>query len=189
VLVLSEPLTLRLVLAAATILGGIALAITGRKKNLRLQKMDLNKILSVTFSGLRSEEESAVKDLIDACQLPTQDLAGEMLRHFLVARKGDRVVGVIGLEICGQHALLRSLAVAEDFRCQGIAARLTTFIARYAVSHGIQKIYLLTMTAKDFFAKQGYVELDRSQAPADIQATREFKDLCPDTAVCMYRAL
>jgi amino-acid N-acetyltransferase len=81
------------------------------------------------------------------------------------------------------------IAQVENFRCQGIAARLTNFIARYAVSHGIQKIYLLTMTAKDFFAKQGYLELDRSQAPAGIQATREFKDLCPDTAVCMCREL
>jgi amino-acid N-acetyltransferase len=151
--------------------------------------MDLNKILSVTFSGVRPEEELAVKELIDACQLTTEDLSVEMMRNFLVARKGDRVVGVIGLEICGQHALLRSLAVAENFRCQGIAARLTNFIARYAVSHGIQKIYLLTVTAKDFFAKQGYLELDRSQAPAGIQATREFKDLCPDTAVCMCREL
>jgi amino-acid N-acetyltransferase len=151
--------------------------------------MDLNRILAVTFSGLRPEEESAVKDLIDACQLSTQDLTSEMLRNFIVARKGDRVVGVIGLEICGQHALLRSLAVAENFRRQGIAARLTNFIARYAVSHGIQKIYLLTMTAKDFFAKQGYLESDRSQAPAGIQDTREFKDLCPDIAVCMVREL
>jgi amino-acid N-acetyltransferase len=151
--------------------------------------MDLNKILAVTFSGLRPEEELAVKELIDACQLTTEDLSVEMMRNFLVARKGDRVVGVIGLEICGQHALLRTLAVAENFRCQGIAARLANFIARYAVSHGIQKIYLLTVTAKDFFAKQGYLELDRSQAPAGIQATREFKDLCPDTAVCMCREL
>ena len=151
--------------------------------------MDLNKILAVTFSGLRPEEELAAKELIDACKLTTEDLSAEMMRNFLVARKGDRVVGVIGLEICGQHALLRSLAVAEDFRRQRIAARLTNFIARYAVSHGIQKIYLLTMTAKDFFAKQGYLELDRDQAPEGIQATREFKDLCPDTAVCMYREL
>lgn len=151
--------------------------------------MDLNKILAVTFSGMRPEEESAVKDLIRTCHLTTQDLTPEMLRHFIVARKGDRVIGVIGLEFCGQDALLRSLAVAEDFRRQGIAARLTTFISRYAVSHGIGTIYLLTMTAKAFFAKQGYRETDRSQAPAGIQATREFKDLCPDTAVCMCRVL
>jgi amino-acid N-acetyltransferase len=86
--------------------------------------MDLNKILAITFSGMRSGEESAVIDLLSACQLPTQDLTPGMLRHFLVARQGDRVIGVIGLEICGQDGLLRSLAVAQDFRRQGIAARL-----------------------------------------------------------------
>jgi amino-acid N-acetyltransferase len=151
--------------------------------------MDLNKILSITFSGMRPEEGPAVIELINACQLPTLDLTPEILSHFIVARKGDRVIGVIGLELCGQHALLRSLAVAEDFRRQGIAARLTAFIARYAVSYGIGTIYLLTMTAKAFFAKQGYLETDRSQAPGGIRATQEFKNLCPDTAVCMCREL
>ena len=151
--------------------------------------MDLNNILAVTFSGMRPEEESAAKDLIHACQLPTHDLTAEMLRNFIVARKGDRVIGVIGLELYGQDCLLRSLAVDEDFRQQGIAARLTAFIARYAASHGVGTIYLLTMTAKAFFAKQGYQETDRSQAPPDIRTTREFQELCPDTATCMYRKL
>lgn len=152
--------------------------------------MDLDKILSITFSGVRPEEESAVKDLIGSCQLPTQDLTSDMLRNFLVARKGERVIGVIGLEICGQHdALLRSLAVTEEFRHQGIAGRLTDFIARYAASNGIRNIYLLTMSARDFFAKQGFLEMARNQLPPDIQATREFKELCPDTAVCMFRSL
>jgi amino-acid N-acetyltransferase len=151
--------------------------------------MDLNKILATTFSGMRPEEESAVIDLLSACQLPTQDLTPEMLRHFLVARKGDRVIGVIGLETCGQDGLLRSLAVAEDFRRQGIAARLVNFIARYAASHGIKKIYLLTMTAEAFFSEQGYRPMNRLQAPAGIQATREFHTLCPETAVCMCREI
>lgn len=152
--------------------------------------MDLNKILAVTFSGVRSDEEPAVKELLAASQLPTEDLTTEILRHFLVARKGDRVVGVIGLEICSpQDALLRSLAVADDFRHQGIAGRLTDFIASYAISNGIQKIYLLTIGARDFFARQGYREMERAHAPSAIQNTREFRELCPDTAVCMYREL
>lgn len=151
--------------------------------------MDLNKILAITFGGMRPEEESAVIDLLGACQLPTQDLTPERLRHFLVARKGDRVIGVIGLEICGRDGLLRSLAVAEDFRRQGIAARLVDYIARYAANRDIKRIYLLTKTAEAFFSKQGYRPMSRLKAPAGIQATREFNTLCPETAVCMCREI
>lgn len=151
--------------------------------------IDLDKILAITFSGMRSEEESAVKDLLETCRLPSRDLTAEMLRHFLVARKGERVIGVIGLEIHGQNALLRSLAVAEGFRRQRIAARLTDYIIRYAHSHDINTIYLLTTSARDFFRKKGFREMNRSQAPADILETREFKELCPDTAVCMFREI
>ena len=149
--------------------------------------MDVEKILAITFSGMRPEEAPAAKKLLTACRLPREDLTEDMLRNFLVARKGERLIGVIGLEICGPDALLRSLAVDEAFRRQGIAARLTEFIARYATGLGIKDIYLLTTTAEAFFAAHGYRSIDRSLVPESILAAREFSELCPATAVCMYR--
>ncbi len=151
--------------------------------------MDLEKILTVTVSGTRSEEEAAVKRLLTDCQLHTADLTFEKLRHFIVARKGDAVVGTVGLELCQPHALLRSLAVSSDHRGQGIGAQLIGAVERYARMMGVTTLYLLTMTAEGFFKRCEFRETGRSDAPAALQATGEFKTLCPDTAVCMCKQI
>lgn len=149
--------------------------------------MDIDKILVVTFSGVRPAEEEAVKTLIAACDLHTDDLSIEKLRHFVVARKGDAIIGVVGLELFPPHALLRSLAVAEAYRGQGIAAQLVEAAERYARSVGVESLYLLTLTAENLFRKCGYIELRRASAPDAIQATGEFNSLCPESAVCMHK--
>ncbi len=43
------------------------------------------------------------------------------LDHFLILRVDDRLAGVVGLEIFGKFALLRSLAVTHSNRAKGVA--------------------------------------------------------------------
>lgn len=151
--------------------------------------MDLDKILTVTLSGVRPEEETAVKSLIADCNLPSSDLTSEKLRHFLVARKGDAVVGAVGLEIVQPYALLRSLAVDEAYRGQGIAVQLTEAVERFARTMGVTTLYLLTLTAEELFSQCKFLKTSRDEAPESLQAMDEFKTLCPDTAVCMQKQL
>jgi amino-acid N-acetyltransferase len=151
--------------------------------------MDLNGILGVTVSGVREEERPAVMDLIGACGLHTEDLTDEMLRDFLVARKGGDLAGVIGLEICGSDALLRSLAVSEKHRGQGVGRKLADSVEKIARSCGVRTLYLLTLTAEDFLTRRGYEKIDRDRAPEKILATAEFSRFCPSSAVCMRKAI
>ena len=151
--------------------------------------MDVDKILAITLSGVRPGEDTAVLELIAGCNLTIEDLSREKMRHFLLARKGDRIVGVVGLEIAAHEALLRSLAVHDSFRHQGIASRLIGAIEGHAADIGVQALYLLTQSAADFFAKLNYAITDRTAAPPAIQGMEEFKRLCPDTAVCMFKSL
>lgn len=151
--------------------------------------MDLENILAITVSGVRPEEETAVKELLSDCQLHTADLNSEKMRHFIVARKGDTVVGTIGLELSPPHALLRSLAVGQDHRRRGIGAQLIASAERHARMMGVATLYLLTMTAADFFGRCDFRETGRHDAPASLQATDEFKSVCPDTAVCMRKPI
>ena len=146
-----------------------------------------NGIFPVTFSGVRPGEAAAVKTLIAEAGLGADDLEQHKLDHFIVARKGDALVGTVGLEPAGDCALLRSLAVAAAHRRQAIAARLVTAIERYARSHGVTQMYLLTTTAADFFVKQGYHTVLRESAPDTLQATEEFRSICPDTAACLSK--
>ena len=151
--------------------------------------MDLDTILAVTFSGVRPEEENTVLALLEGCGLQTGDLSSEKLRHFVVARKGDAVVGAVGLEVFSPHALLRSLAVAEDFRGQGIATRLIDAIERHARNVGVDSIYLLTLTAAGLFDKCAYRQANRASVPEDLQATDEFRTVCPDSATCLHKTI
>lgn len=146
-------------------------------------------IFPLTFSGIRPGDDTFVTRLLVAAGLSTEDLNRAKLAHFIVARKGDTIVGVAGIEPTGPHALLRSVAVAPDRRGRGIATRLVAAIERYARSQGIAALYLLTTTAGAFFSKQGYGTITRAEAPEPIQATEAFRTLCPASARCLMKSL
>ena len=121
--------------------------------------------------------------------LPCEDLLTEMHRDFFVAVHDASVVGAVGLQPCASDALLRSLVVKDDFRGTGIGAKLTDAIENHASLCGIRTLYLLTMTAGEFFQHRNYQTCDRTSVPTPVSQTREFSNLCPDTAVCLFKSL
>jgi amino-acid N-acetyltransferase len=134
------------------------------------------------------EDRAAIRALLDANELPVQDLA-ESGATFLVARVDGVLAGVVGLEALGTSALLRSLCVASERRKQGLARSLCAAIEALARGHGVRELYLLTTTARPFFERQGFAVGTRDTAPAEIRATAEFRDLCPSTASLMRKPL
>lgn len=104
-------------------------------------------------------------------------------------RDRTQVTGVIGLELPGKFALLRSLAVPVRFPGQGNASQLTKQVEGFARSREVEALILLTTTAEDFFAKRGYHRVDRDTVPAAVQETAEFQSLCPSVTVCMHKYL
>ena len=58
-----------------------------------------------------AEDHAAIVQLLDASDLRTSDLTRAMLQDFLVEREDHRMTGIVGLEITGDVALLRSLVV------------------------------------------------------------------------------
>jgi amino-acid N-acetyltransferase len=136
-----------------------------------------------------SDDSRPIRGLLETSGLPHDDLAPAHLRHFLVARDGDRVVGIVGLEPRGDAALLRSLAVAPERRNEGLGARLVDAIERHAGDNSIRTLYLLTTTAADYFGACGYERVDRDALPEPIQQTEEAARLCPSSATCMRKSL
>lgn len=140
------------------------------------------------FSLATTADLESVRHLLKACDLPDQDIA-QHLPNFILAKKENRLVGVVGLESLSNLGLLRSLAVANSHRGKGLAKTLYKKITRQAQDQGIEQLYLLTLTAEGFFSKMGFTTINRTVAPDVIQATEEFKSLCPDTAVCMVKQI
>ena len=110
------------------------------------------------------------------------------MESFLVCRDDRGVIGAVGIELFGSIALLRSLVVADSFRRDGLGERLAAAAEALARRLGARSIYLLTTSAERFFAKRGYRELPRTEAPPEIRGTTQFRSLCPSTAVLMVKA-
>jgi amino-acid N-acetyltransferase len=128
-------------------------------------------------------------DLLGRSELTEQDVA-ERWGHYFVVREDDgRVVGVAGLEVHGEYGLLRSVAVDEDYRGQGLAASLVEAAMERARRVELRSVYLLTTGARGYFEKHGFADCPRDEAPAAIRESWEFRSGCPSTAAFMKRSV
>lgn len=137
----------------------------------------------------RRPPEPQVRRLLSDSGLPAADLTSQHLEHFLGCGPKQTPKGVVGLEIYGSEALLRSLAVDESARGHGCGTALVAAAERYARGRGVRRVYLLTTTAAKFFEGLGYTAAAREEAPAPIRATSEFRSLCPSSSAFMVKDL
>ncbi|HEY7724926.1 MAG TPA: arsenic resistance N-acetyltransferase ArsN2 [Anaeromyxobacteraceae bacterium] len=130
----------------------------------------------------------AIRSLLEAAGLPSADL-GAPNQRFLVAREAGALLGCVGLELFGEGALLRSLAVAERRRGEGLGGALAAGALEEARRRGVRALYLLTTTAEGFFARRGFARIGREEVPEAVRGSAEFGALCPASAACMARRL
>jgi len=133
-----------------------------------------------------ADDLAAIERLLTASGLPVGGVR-EALPDFVVATSGDDVVGVAGLEVCCDNALLRSVAVADPWRSHGVGRALVTRVIADAEARGIPALYLLTTSAEHYFPKFGFQPVAREQVPDDIKGTWEFTTACCASAVVMCR--
>jgi len=138
---------------------------------------------------LQKPDQAAATRLLAAARLPTADLTDEHLDRFFYCGPAHSPSGLVGLELYGRDALLRSLVVTDRARSKGLGAALVAHVENFARNQGVRSIYLLTTTAETFFEKRGYCRVSRDEAPASIRSTREFADICPANSAFMVRTL
>ena len=136
-----------------------------------------------------AEDFETVCDLLILVGLPQDDLTPEHLQHFVVADHDGLIRGVVGLEPLGDDALVRSLAVASDYRGQGVAGRLLDEIEAVAKKKGLKRLFGLTTTAEAYLMLRGFLRIDRSSVPSMVAASAQFALLCPSEAVCLEKRL
>ena len=127
--------------------------------------------------------------LLETAKLPTEDLREDMLQHFFYAGSDGSPQGMVGLELLGEEALLRSLVVDERVRGAGLGKLLVEHAEIHAVECGVKSLYLLTTTAESFFRRLNYARIDRAAAPPTIRQTTEFAGLCPASSALMMKPL
>ncbi|MDP3136261.1 MAG: arsenic resistance N-acetyltransferase ArsN2, partial [Burkholderiaceae bacterium] len=131
---------------------------------------------------------AAIAALLKVNKLPL-DGARDHLSTYLVANRGTEVVGVAGAEVFGDIALLRSVAVAPAVHRQGVGKLLVHRLLEEAKRRQIAKVYLLTVTAPEYFARFGFKRGARDDAPEALRASAEFQGACPASAAFMSLTL
>jgi amino-acid N-acetyltransferase len=134
-------------------------------------------------------DEAAVKKLLSESGLPIEDITVRHLQHYFGCGSGLALEGVVGLELFGDVALLRSLAVASPRRGSGVGSSLVAHAELQARDQGVQSLYLLTTTAEKFFLDRGYGRIPRQEAPPAIKGTKEFSGICPVSSAFMIKKL
>lgn len=146
----------------------------------------INEDASARVRAASPPDLPAVERLLTASHLPLDGVRAA-LPTFVVAEAGDGIVGVAGLEVCCDNALLRSVAVADAWRSRGLGRALVSRVVSDAEARGIRAMYLLTTTAERYFPSFGFREITRDEVPEDIRATAEFQGACPASATVMCR--
>jgi amino-acid N-acetyltransferase len=151
--------------------------------------MTTQKLTEPTLRLATWNDEPAVAALLTASALPLEGVH-DALPCFVVAEDGGEIVGVAGIEACGvtgEHALLRSVAVAPSWRNRGLGRVLVNRAIADAEARGAKALYLLTTTADRYFPSFGFTATSRDAVPDDVRATAEFQGACPASATVMER--
>lgn len=141
---------------------------------------------NISVTSAASEDLPDILDLLSLVQLPHDGVA-ENLGAFLVARdESSRLIATIGLEQHGDTALLRSAAVAPQYQGCGIGSQLTKELLERATNKGVERVVLLTSTAREFFAQRfGFCETSRSVFDEELAGSSEWNLPRCSSAVCM----
>lgn len=131
-------------------------------------------------------ELAEIQALLGVHGLPAEgiDALGETT---LVCRSRGRIIGCAALEIAGQVALLRSVAVDPGWQGRGLGADLVEKIEGLARARGVRTLYLLTTSAEGYFPRLGFTRCTRDDVPASLRQSVEFTSLCPAGATVMRK--
>lgn len=135
-----------------------------------------------------ANDQAAILGLLQDSNLPVDDLDTAEI-DFVVVTDDVGIAGAAGLESFGESGLLRSVAVREGLRGTGIGDQLVRVAEARAKTSGFKHLVLLTQTAAPFFAQRGYAVIARTEAPAAVQQSAEFRSICPASATCMIKSL
>jgi amino-acid N-acetyltransferase len=143
----------------------------------------------------RPDDRSAAEALLATLGLPTMGLEVCLSHSWVVEGEPSdaggpmELVGLAGVELYQDGALLRSVAVHPGWRGSGLGGELVARALDTARAAGARDAYLLTTTAEAWFPRHGFAPIGRDRVPTGVRQSVEFREACPASAVVMHRAL
>ncbi|MEZ4358533.1 MAG: GNAT family N-acetyltransferase [Kofleriaceae bacterium] len=123
----------------------------------------------------RASEVADLQALLHKAKLVNEEVSAASVPWFFTLRNERGLVGCVAIEVLGDDAILRALAVDPSCRGVGYGWMLADMALNHARYRGVRRIYLLTETASDFFAaKLGFRIIDPSTVSAQVSASAAF---------------
>jgi UDP-N-acetylmuramate: L-alanyl-gamma-D-glutamyl-meso-diaminopimelate ligase len=137
-----------------------------------------DKLLDAIGDAMRPAQRAdmpAVRELLAVADLASEPARDEQAPSYVVLRNERGVAGTVALEVYGDDAILRALAVHPEARGAGYGWMLADMAVSLARWRGVRRIYLLTESASDFFAaKFGFRVVDRSTLSKSVADSESF---------------
>lgn len=114
--------------------------------------------LDLSFRVATLADLPAMSALLESAGLPAREIE-PFVGTFMVAETAGGILGVGGLEIRDDTAVLRSVAVDDAMRGTGVGRTLARQLISLAVSARVADIYLFTGDAHGFWRRLGFEDI------------------------------
>lgn len=122
----------------------------------------------------RTSDVKAIREIIDQYSLQRKLLSKETVtlyedvQEFVVAVDGENVVGCGALHVLWEDlAEVRTVAVIEKFRGQGVGHQILENIMERARKVGVKRLFCLTFET-GFFGRHGFKEIHGAPVDPDV---------------------
>lgn len=130
----------------------------------------------------------AITSLLNECDLLELEFEKHLANFIVLIRQG-KLIGCGGMEIYGDAALMRSVAIHPLFQRLGLGELVYGALEIDARMRFLTEAFLFTFEAKTFFERRGYSLSDRGSMPASMHESAEYRDCCCDSAHVMRKQL
>jgi amino-acid N-acetyltransferase len=145
--------------------------------------------MNILYRQATERDTADIRSLLKSQKLPTETV-GTTTTEFYLAVENETIVGIAGFEHYGEDILLRSVAVPTSMQKKQIGSQLVDWMILLAKQKKVKKIVLLTETASKFFAKKGFIVVDRSSFKNEpMKKSSQFGSCCCSSAACMMLEL
>ena len=104
-------------------------------------------------------------------------------RYYLAEAVGHGIIGLIGAEISGETALIRSMAVLAAYRGQRVAGNLVDRLFNDLMGLGIQKLYLFSRDTGTFWEGVGFTRCTVEEVIAQIPDAHQVISYINDNSI------
>lgn len=132
---------------------------------------------STGLSPLTPADLPALIEFLERADLTLSGLDAPTVRLWLLRDEAGTVRGATGWELSedGAHALIRSVAVDQALRGQGLGLQLARFAMSRATEVGARRAWLFSRRSGPFWQQLGFVPADRTRLAQVLANTHQVR--------------